>query len=125
MSTQAEKTSTVLTKELKLTERIYDNIHGFVALTKLEKELLSNPYMRRLHFIKQNAIANFVFPGATHTRFAHSIGVLFIAEKMYQRIKSLDKLNSTELDHQIVRLAALLHDIGHYPLSHTLEASYA
>lgn len=107
-----------------LTEKVYDNIHGFVYLTKREKELLLHPYMRRLHSIKQNALACFVFPGATHTRFAHSIGVLYIAEKMIQRLKKVNKIYISQLDHQVIRLAALLHDIGHYPLSHTLETSY-
>ena len=68
-----------------LTKCIYDDVHGFVALTEDEKSLLSHPYMKRLHFIKQNALANFIFPGATHTRFSHSIGVLHIVEKMIQK----------------------------------------
>ena len=72
-----------------LTKRIYDDVHGFVALTEDEKSLLSHPYMKRLHFIKQNALANFIFPGATHTRFSHSIGVLHIVEKMIQKLKTV------------------------------------
>lgn len=102
---------------------IYDDVHGFVALTEKEKRLLSHPYMQRLHFIKQNALANFVFPGATHTRFSHSIGVLHIVEKMIQKLKTLpkNKIDIDPIDHQVVRLAALLHDVGHYPLSHTIE----
>lgn len=107
-----------------LTEKIYDNVYGFISLTKDEKKLLESPYMQRLHFINQLAVANFVFPGATHTRFSHSIGVLHITEKIIQRLKQLDKIDITIIDHQIIRLAALLHDIGHYPLSHTLESSY-
>lgn len=112
-----------ITFESLLTKRIYDDVHGFVSLTEDEKKLLSNPYMRRLHFIKQNALANFIFPGATHTRFSHSVGVLYIVEKMIQKLKTLpkEKINITPIDHQIVRLAALLHDVGHYPLSHTIE----
>lgn len=110
--------------ESLLTKRIYDDVHGFVSLTVDEKELLSHSYMRRLHFIKQNALANFVFPGATHTRFSHSIGVLYIVEKMIQKLKTLGKINITPIDHQVVRLAALLHDVGHYPLSHTIESAF-
>lgn len=108
--------------ETLLTRCIYDDIHGFVKLTAAEKELLSTPYLRRLHFIKQNALANFIFPGATHTRFSHSIGVLHIVEKMVQQLKKVQtKIVINEFDHQIIRLAALLHDVGHYPLSHTIE----
>ncbi len=117
------ETSPIRTFESLLEKRVYDDIHGFVYLTNDEKDFLNSPYMKRLHFIKQNALANFIFPGATHTRFSHSIGVLCIVEKMIQKLKTLPKykINITPFDHQIVRLAALLHDIGHYPLSHTLE----
>ena len=112
-----------ITFESLLKRRIYDDVHGFVYLTVDEKKLLSNPYMRRLHFIKQNALANFVFPGATHTRFSHSVGVLCIVEKMIQKLKTLPKykIDINPFDHQVIRLAALLHDVGHYPLSHTIE----
>ena len=120
------KQKNIVTFENTLTECVYDDIHGFVSLTKEEKQLINHPYFRRLHFIKQNALANFIFPGATHTRFSHSIGVLYIVEKMVQRLKSLPKckINITPFDHQIIRLAALLHDIGHYPLSHTIEECF-
>lgn len=110
--------------ESTLKEKIYDNIHGFIYLNGQEKNLLSNPYLQRLHFIKQNALANFIFPGATHTRFAHSIGVLHITEKIIQRFKKLNRIKIQPIDHQVMRLAALLHDVGHYPFSHTIEASY-
>lgn len=115
--------------EDNLTEKIYDNIYGFIYLTKEEKELLSTPYFQRLNHIRQLGLAYFVFPGAVHTRFSHSLGVLHIAEKMIQRLKKVGYqplINGKIKDkyHKIVRLAALLHDIGHYPLSHTLEASY-
>ena len=115
--------------ESNFTEKIYDNVYGFIYLTKEEKELLSTPYFQRLNHIRQLGLAYFVFPGAVHTRFSHSLGVLYIAEKMIQRLKKINYQPLTENSkkdkyHKIVRLAALLHDIGHYPLSHTLEASY-
>lgn len=111
--------------EDKLTEKIYDNIHGFIALTREEKRLLNTSYFQRLNLIKQLSLSCFVFPGAVHTRFAHSLGVLHIAEKMIQKLKleGCDFFNDCK-NHQITRLAALLHDIGHYPLSHTVEKSY-
>lgn len=115
--------------ESTFTEKIYDNVYGFIYLTKEEKELLSTPYFQRLNHIRQLGLSYFVFPGAVHTRFSHSLGVLYIAEKMIQRLKKINYqplVETTKKDkyHKIVRLAALLHDIGHYPLSHTLEASY-
>lgn len=114
--------------ENKLTKKIYDNVHGFIYLTKEEKDLLSTPYFQRLNHIKQLGLSYFVFPGAVHTRFSHSLGVLHITEKLIQRLKKLknnpfkDDVNFRK--HKIARLAALLHDIGHYPLSHTIESSY-
>lgn len=115
--------------ESNFTEKIYDNVYGFIYLTKEEKELLSTPYFQRLNHIRQLGLAYFVFPGAVHTRFSHSLGVLYIAEKMIQRLKKINYELLTEDKnkdkyHKILRLAALLHDIGHYPLSHTIEASY-
>ena len=115
--------------ESNFTEKIYDNVYGFIYLTKEEKELLSTPYFQRLNHIRQLGLAYFVFPGAVHTRFSHSLGVLHIAEKMIQRLKKINYELLTEDKnkdkyHKILRLAALLHDIGHYPLSHTIEASY-
>lgn len=113
--------------EDKLTEKIYDNVHGFIYLTKEEKELLSTPYFQRLNHIKQLGLSYFVFPGAVHTRFSHSLGVLYITEKLIQRLKKIKYKAFKEPNskyHKIARLSALLHDIGHYPLSHTIESSY-
>lgn len=111
--------------EDNLTEKIYDNVHGFIALTSSEKELLNTSYFQRLNFIKQLSLSYFVFPGAVHTRFAHSLGVLHITEKIIQRLKRKGcAFFNDHKNHQITRLAALLHDIGHYPLSHTIESSY-
>ncbi len=108
-----------------LTETIYDNVHGFILLTKEEKSLLSTVYFQRLNHIRQLGLSYFVFPGAVHTRFSHSLGVLHIVEKLIQRLKQVncDYFHEKKF-HQIVRLSALLHDIGHYPLSHTIEKSY-
>lgn len=111
--------------EDKLTEKIYDNVHGFISLTEAEKTLLSTSYFQRLNHIKQLGLSYFVFPGSVHTRFSHSLGVLHITEKLIQKLKleGCSNFRDTKI-HQITRLAALLHDIGHYPLSHTIEKSY-
>ena len=110
--------------ESKLSKGLYDNVHGFVKLTEEEKKLLESPYFQRLNHIKQLGLAYFVFPGAVHTRFSHSLGVLHIAEKMICQINKKQENLIDDRMHQIIRLAALLHDIGHYPLSHTVEKSY-
>lgn len=79
-------------------------------------ELLSTPEVQRLHSIKQLGFAHLVFPGAHHTRFEHSLGSCAIAT----RIAEILELPNEEKD--LITCAALLHDIGHGPFSHTLES---
>ena len=97
-------------------KNIRDPIHGFVGVTKRELLLLDTFPMQRLRRIKQLACADLIYPGAVHTRFEHSIGTLYVADKMAVRIG----LNSHE--REIIRLASLLHDVGHGPFSHIFEA---
>lgn len=103
---------------------VFDNIYGFVYLTHDEGKLVDSPYFHRLRYIKQLGMAYYVFPGALHTRFSHSIGVLHI---VCQIIDTLNKVNADSIDEhtkKLLRVAALLHDIAQYPLSHTIEQSY-
>ncbi len=94
---------------------IRDPIHGFVELEEHEERLVNHPFFQRLHRIHQLAMAYLVYPGATHTRFEHSLGVCHIANMLAARI-------NLKPDHRRrVRLAALLHDIGHGPFSHVSE----
>lgn len=109
---------TGLKEELKFEGRILDNVHGFIYYTKTEEKIINTLLFKRLQSIKQLSIANWVFPGSEHTRFIHSLGVMFIADKIAQKLKL-----SVE-ERKIVRLAGLLHDIGHYPLSHVCEYPY-
>ncbi len=94
---------------------IRDSIHGDVFLTKTEVRLIDTPEFQRLRRIKQLGMSYLVYPGANHTRFEHSIGALHLAGRL------CDKLNISEEEKKLVRFAALLHDIGHGPLSHTSE----
>lgn len=95
--------------------RIRDPVHNFIALREIEVKLLATPLVQRLRGVRQLAMANLVYPGALHTRFDHSLGVCHVAGLMAE---CLD-LNP---DHtELVRLAALLHDIGHGPFSHVSE----
>jgi len=105
-------------KRIEIVDSIYDNVHGYIGLTEIEKKIEKLPVFQRLRDIKQLGLTNIVFPGAEHTRYIHSLGVLYIVDKMAR------SLNFSYKDHQKIRLAALLHDIGHYPLSHTTEAVY-
>jgi uncharacterized protein len=111
--------------EIELYKDINDNVHGFIKLTKLEWEVVNSPFFQRLRNIKQLGLMEYVFPGAVHNRFNHSLGVLHIADKMVVSIQSKKTLEKGKkfLDgkRSVIRMAALLHDIGHYPLSHVTE----
>ncbi|NJK32570.1 MAG: HD domain-containing protein [Deltaproteobacteria bacterium] len=102
-----------------------DPIHGHVAfageLGKTVKRLVDTPEFQRLRHIRQNGITNLVFHGAEHSRFAHSLGVAFTATRMLAAIQRNSDLTLTEEEHDDTVLAALLHDVGHGPFSHTLE----
>ena len=98
--------------------RVLDNVHGFIYYTKAEEKIINTLLFKRLQSIKQLSIANWVFPGSEHTRYIHSLGVMYIADKIAVR------LGLTLKERKIVRLAGLLHDIGHYPLSHVCEFPY-
>lgn len=104
--------------ELKFVDYILDNVHGYIALTEIEQKIERLPIFQRLRRIKQLGVANWIFPGAEHTRYSHSLGVMHIADQM------AIKLGFGDTDRQLIRLAGMLHDIGHYPLSHSGESAY-
>jgi HD superfamily phosphohydrolase len=96
---------------------IRDEACGLVGLSKTELEIINLSIFQRLRRIHQNGLLNLVFPSATHTRFSHSLGVLYYADLMCAQ----PGLNLNDEDTKVIRLAALLHDIGHYPFSHAIE----
>jgi HD superfamily phosphohydrolase len=99
--------------------RIRDPLHGTVQLTDIEEKLLDSQPMQRLRGIRQLAMAHLVYPGANHTRFEHSIGTLALSEKICREI------GVGQEGQEKVRLAALLHDVGHVCFSHEAEAVLA
>ncbi|NHJ87056.1 MAG: HD domain-containing protein [Asgard group archaeon] len=101
---------------------IKDPIHGYIFINNLDKELIDTKYFQRLRRIKQLSGSEFVYPGANHTRFEHSLGVSFLAERMAESLKNDEDVELEESDLQFTKTAALLHDIGHGPFSHTFEA---
>jgi HD superfamily phosphohydrolase len=108
---------------------INDPIHGSIRLSKPEFELIQAPTFLRLARLNQLGLAHFVFPGATHTRISHCIGAMHVMSRMIDSINANSrKMNANEpIEREIkqkLRLAALLHDIGHYPLSHATEAVF-
>ncbi|MBS3782367.1 MAG: HD domain-containing protein [Candidatus Thermoplasmatota archaeon] len=94
---------------------IQDTVHGSVKFSGPFLELIDCPELQRLRGIKQLGLTNLVFPGANHTRLEHSIGAYHVAEKMSQQLQLKEHEKNT------VKAAALLHDVGHAPFSHTLE----
>lgn len=103
---------------------IRDPVHGTIRLSKAESAIIESQEFQRLRAIKQLGFAEFSFPGATHNRFLHSIGVCHLAGAAFDTIFNQRPLKNPQkliLFRNVVRAAALLHDIGHGPLSHTTE----
>lgn len=94
---------------------IRDSVYGDIRLNENEVKIMDHPQFQRLRRIKQLGLISLIYPGANHTRFEHSIGTMHIASKL------ADKLDLEEDDKNLVRISALLHDIGHGPFSHVSE----
>ncbi len=119
--------------ELKYPTSIRDPIHGFIPLTQKERRLIDSRPFQRLRRIRQLAHAYLVYPGAVHTRFEHSVGTLRVASRMADHLlEEIQSLTTGQRDEillgkspddfrRIVRIAALLHDIGHLPFGHSTE----
>lgn len=101
---------------------IRDPVHGTILINQVEGPIILSPFFQRLRNIKQLGFAEYVFPGATHSRFLHSIGVMHIGGKAFDAIfkESTQDFRYKKL-RQTFKLACLLHDIGHAPLSHSTE----
>lgn len=99
---------------------IHDPIHGTHPLEAVEISLLDLPLLQRLRLIAQTDVASLVFPGATHTRFDHSVGTRILAGRMVDALAQCPDLKPYRTE---IRLAALLHDVGHLPFSHSGETA--
>ncbi len=100
---------------------INDPVYGFIGISSdLVYDLIEHPYFQRLRRIKQLGLTNYVYPGATHTRFQHAIGAMALMEQAISGIQSKGH-EITEEEQEAVLVAILLHDIGHGPFSHALE----
>ena len=95
--------------------KIRDPLHEFISLTGEEVDIIDTTVFQRLRNIQQLACAHLVYPGARHSRFEHSLGVFHLAGMMAKKLE----LNSEET--RIIKLSALLHDLGHGPFSHVSE----
>jgi HD superfamily phosphohydrolase len=97
--------------------RVRDPIHGFIRLSGDEADIVETPVFQRLRGIRQLAMANLVYPGALHTRFDHTLGVFHITSLLCDVFKFSDE------DKRLVKLSALVHDLGHGPFSHVSEGA--
>ena len=115
---------------------IADPIHGYISLTvpythistveHTEKDLIDSPWMQRLRYILQLQSAHWVYPGAEHTRFQHSLGTMHLAGRFISQLypslsRIIPDLPSFPLLEEFVRITALLHDIGHGPFCHFFD----
>jgi len=102
---------------------INDPVYGFVTIpTNLIFDIIEEPVFQRLRRIKQLGLTDFVYPGALHTRFQHAIGAMHLMSKALSSLRKKGNIISND-EMEATQIAILLHDIGHGPFSHTLEAS--
>lgn len=101
----------------RIRKTIFDPVHGIIGVEGAALELIGTPAFQRLWGIRQTGFAHLVFPGANHTRLEHSLGVFWVTLQM------ADRLGLSPAASQWVSVGGLLHDVGHGPLSHTLDPS--
>ena len=100
---------------------INDPVFGFISIqSDLLYDIVTHPYFQRLNRIKQLGLASVVYPGAQHTRFQHSLGAMYLMSEAIKNLRSKGHdITDEEADGALAIM--LLHDIGHGPLSHSLE----
>lgn len=98
-----------------------DPVHGFIAVPRgLILDVIDHPYFQRLRRIKQLGLSDYVYPGATHSRFHHALGAMHLMTLCIESLQ-LKGVDITAEEKEAAQLAILLHDIGHGPFSHALE----
>lgn len=119
----------------KLFHEIRDPIHVFIRLDQTERQLLDSPPIQRLRSIQQLALSHLIYPGATHKRLEHSLGVMHLAGQIFDAVvehrshtdeirEILPEVENPQVRsywRTVLRLAALCHDVGHLPFSHAAE----
>ncbi|XP_023757405.1 uncharacterized protein LOC111905903 [Lactuca sativa] len=113
-------------EDRRLWKHVHDNVHGNIYLDPLSLKFIDTEQFQRLRDLKQLGFTNMVYPGAVHSRFEHSLGVYWLAGNAVERLKAHQGLE-LDIDHsdiQTVKLAGLLHDVGHGPFSHLFEREF-
>ena len=102
---------------------INDPVYGFISIPDdLIYDIIEHPWFQRLRNIKQLGLTSFVYPGANHSRFQHCLGALHLMDTALKTLKS-KRVKISQQEEEAALIAILLHDIGHGPFSHALEAS--
>jgi HD superfamily phosphohydrolase len=107
-------------------KQVFDNLHRNISLDPLSLKFIDTEQFQRLRDLKQLGLTYLVYPGAVHTRFEHSLGVYWLASESVQSLKKYQglELDIDNFDMQTVKLAGLLHDVGHGPFSHLFEHEF-
>ena len=102
-----------------------DPIHGYISLDAALVSLVDTPQFQRLRDLKQLGTCYLVFPGASHNRFEHSLGVCHLADSLLTHLSSIQpELGISSKEKFLVKLAALSHDLGHGPFSHVFDSEF-
>ncbi|GMH27636.1 hypothetical protein Nepgr_029479 [Nepenthes gracilis] len=114
------------TYDRRFSKHVRDNVYGNINLDPLCLKFIDTEQFQRLRDLKQLGVANLVYPGAVHSRFEHSLGVYWLADAAVRQILNHQgsELGIDQFDVQTVRLAGLLHDVGHGPFSHMFEREF-
>ena len=103
-------------------EILRDPLWNNIRVDELTLRLIDTEIFQRLRYVRQLGLAYLVYPGATHTRFEHAVGTYHLARGTLVAMAEREGLGGTDTEEQaVIRAAALLHDVGHYPFSHALE----
>ncbi|KAH9121446.1 hypothetical protein LEN26_010672 [Aphanomyces euteiches] len=102
-----------------------DQIHGYISMSELCVSIIDTPQFQRLRDLKQLGTLYYVFPGASHNRFEHSLGVAHLAGATVERFQTTQpELEITKKDVELLSVAGLVHDLGHGPFSHVFDGEF-
>lgn len=107
-----------------------DPVYDYISINTTKHswilDLLNCSEMQRLRYISQLGLSQFTYPGSTHSRFSHSLGVFYLMQQCISHLKQQynPKKCSKQLEEEALLAAALLHDIGHSPFSHATEGVF-
>ncbi|KAJ1952038.1 SAM domain and HD, partial [Dispira parvispora] len=100
-----------------------DPAHGYISFGPFMLDIIDTPQFQRLRYLKQMGTSYFVFPGASHNRFEHCLGVGYLAGNLITRFQETQpELAITERELRCIQVAGLCHDLGHGPFSHVFDS---